>query len=145
MKISIGADHGGYDLKEHIKTFLLSKGIEVDDEGCHSHDSVDYPTYGKDVAKTVSDGSAERGILVCTSGIGMSIVANRYPKVRAALCLNDDMAEMSRAHNDANVLVFGSKYVAPADAERMITIWLDRDFEGGRHQRRVKNIEHNEC
>ncbi|MEW6536294.1 MAG: ribose 5-phosphate isomerase B [Candidatus Auribacterota bacterium] len=145
MKIAIGADHGGFDLKEHICNYLKQKGMDVDNVGCHSKESVDYPEYGKRVAEKISEGATERGILVCTSGIGMSIVANRYPKVRAGLCLNEDMAKMCRAHNNCNVLVLGSKYVNPAMAEKLVDIWLDSEFEGGRHQRRIDKIEIHNC
>ncbi len=141
MKISIGADHGGFDLKEDIKKYLQNKGYEIDDVGCYSKESIDYPVYGKAVARKVSDGSADRGILICTTGIGMSITANRFKNVRAALCLTDDAAKMSRAHNDANLLVFGAKYVPARLAQRILDIWFTQEFEGGRHQRRIDQID----
>ena len=140
MKICIGSDHGGFELKEHVKSVLKQKGYEVLDVGCDSKDSVDYPVFGKEAAKLVSDGKYPKGILICTTGIGMSMVANKFDNVRAALCHNLDSAEMSRAHNDANVLVLGARYVSPELAGQMLDIWLKREFEGGRHSRRVCQI-----
>lgn len=144
-KIVIGSDHAGFDLKEHLKTVLATKGFDVDDAGCYSKESVDYPLYGKSVAQKVSEGDCERGVLICSSGIGMSIVANRFHNVRAALCRDEDSAEMSRAHNDSNILVLGSKYVSYDQAVRILEIWLTRDFDGGRHQRRVSEIDNKVC
>lgn len=145
MKISIGADHGGFDLKEHIKESLRVAGHDVDDVGCYSKESVDYPQYGNIVAQKVSQGEVSRGILICTTGIGMSIVANRHENVRAALCYSEDAAIMSRAHNNANILVLGSKYVTNEQADSIVSIWLTGEFEGGRHARRLSQILNNNC
>ena len=140
MKISLASDHGGIDLKNHIKNYLINNSHEVSDYGCFDDKSVDYPDYGYKAALAVSLNEVERGIIVCTTGIGMSIVANKVPKVRAALCLNSEMAELSRLHNDANVIVFGASFVKEADAEKILDVWLNTSFEGGRHQRRVDKI-----
>ncbi|MDX9702965.1 MAG: ribose 5-phosphate isomerase B [Candidatus Auribacterota bacterium] len=145
MKIAIGADHGGFELKEYLKRTLEKEKHEVIDVGCCSKESVDYPVFGNNVSKKVSDGECPRGILICTSGIGMSIVANRHPNIRAALCYNKDAAIMSRAHNNANILVLGSKYVTAEEAESIVSVWLETDFEGGRHQRRLSQILNNNC
>jgi len=143
MKIAIGCDHGGYDLKEQLKTALVSRGCTVEDVGTYGHDSVDYPVFAAEVARRVADHRADRGIVVCTSGIGVSITANRFPGVRAALCTNAKMAAMSRKHNNANVLALGQSYTGPEEALAILEAWLDADFEGGRHARRVKEIERN--
>ena len=140
MKISLASDHGGIDLKNHIKNYLINNSHEVSDYGCFDDKSVDYPDYGYKAALAVSLNEVDRGIIVCTTGIGMSIVANKVPKVRAALCLNSEMAELSRLHNDANVIVFGASFVKEADAEKILDVWLNTSFEGGRHQRRVDKI-----
>ena len=137
----MGSDHGGYDLKEYVKSLLSEKGIPVEDVGSFSSDSCDYPDYGRLVADAVASGKASNGILICTSGIGMSIVANRYAKVRAALCYNRIAAELSRAHNDANVLVMGSRFVEQSEAREIVSAFLETEFEGGRHCRRVGKIE----
>jgi len=140
MKICIGSDHGGFELKEYIKSFLKQKGYEVLDVGCASNQSVDYPVYGKSAAELVNNGKYPKGILICTTGIGMSMVANKFQNVRAALCHNLDSAKMSRAHNDANLLVLGAKYVSPELAGEILDVWLKCEFEGGRHSRRVSQI-----
>ncbi|MCD6460519.1 ribose 5-phosphate isomerase B [bacterium] len=145
MKICIGSDHGGFELKEHIKSYLTQKGYEVLDVGCDSKESVDYPVFAKEAAKLVGSGKYPRGILICTTGIGMSMVANKFENVRTALCHNTDSAEMSRAHNDANILALGAKYVPCELADKMLDIWLSREFEGGRHQRRVSQISNKSC
>lgn len=142
MKIAIGSDHAGYELKETVKGYLLSwQNVELVDVGTHSGDSVDYPDYGADVAKKVSRGLVDRGILVCGSGIGMSIVANRFPGVRAALCTDPETARLSRQHNDSNILVLAGRKTAKTEAKAIITVWMETDFEGGRHQRRLDKIE----
>ena len=137
MKIAIGADHGGFELKEKIVDYLKSKGIEFKDFGTFSKDSCDYPKIGKDVASEVANGNFNRGILVCGSGIGMSIVANRFKKVRAALCWDMTTAEFSRTHNDANLLCLGQRVVDNQLALEMVDLWLNTEFEGGRHKLRV--------
>jgi len=143
MKISIGSDHGGFELKEFIKKYLIEKGYEIEDEGCFSRESVDYPDYGKKVAKKVSVGEVPIGILSCKSGIGMSIVANRFKNVRAALCNNEESAYMSRAHNNANILVLGAQYITFDQASKILATWLSTEFEGGRHLRRITEIDNN--
>ncbi|HHI97348.1 MAG TPA: ribose 5-phosphate isomerase B [Thermodesulfatator atlanticus] len=141
MKIALGADHAGFELKEKIKKFLQEAGHEVLDLGCHSTDSVDYPVYGAKVAKAVLQGEAERGILVCGTGLGMSMVANRFPGIRAALCHELFTARMSRLHNDANVLVLGGRVIGDVLALEMVKVFLETPFEGGRHLRRVNQID----
>ncbi len=141
MKIAIASDHGGWKLKEDIKQFLAGRGnIDIIDLGTNSEESVDYPEYGEDVAKRVSNGEIDSGILVCGTGIGMNTVANKFPKVRAALVYSKFSAEMSKRHNNANLLVLGGRTFEPELAKEMISIWLDTEFEGGRHQRRLDRI-----
>lgn len=141
MNIAIGSDHGGFDLKERIKTVLTEQGHRVVDCGCFDKQSVDYPEFAAAVAAKVSNGSADRGIAVCTSGIGVSISANRFPGVRAALCVNAYMAEMSRRHNNANVLALGQSLMDEEAALRLLDVWMQTEFDGGRHERRVNKIE----
>lgn len=138
--IAIGSDHGGVELKDFLVGLLRARGAEVCDVGTQGRDSVDYPDYGREVAQRVSAGQAERGVLVCTSGIGMSIVANKFPGVRAALVGDLDGARSSREHNDANILVLSGAKTAAALAERIVDTWLATEFAGGRHQRRVDKI-----
>jgi ribose 5-phosphate isomerase B len=138
--IAIGSDHGGLELKEAIKASLTDRGMDVDDYGTDNGDSVDYPDFAEKVAAAVSDGNVERGILVCGTGIGMSIVANKFPRVRAALVTDEFMARMAKEHNDANVLVLGGRVLDRESAVRMVTVWLDSSYEGGRHQRRLDKI-----
>jgi RpiB/LacA/LacB family sugar-phosphate isomerase len=140
MRIAIGNDHGGYALKEELKKYLAAEGHEVTDYGCDSAESVDYPDYGVRVAHEVVNGRHERGILICKSGIGMSIVANKVRGIRAALCYDDECAKSSRLHNDANVLVLAAHRTGIRDAKSIVRTWLDAPFEGGRHQRRVDKI-----
>jgi len=136
----IASDHGGIELKEAIKGALTSRGLSLQDLGTISTESVDYPDFGEKVARAVSSGSAERGILICGTGIGMSIVANKFPGVRAALVTDEFTAQMSREHNDANILVLGGRVLDSEEASRLVAIWLDTRFEGGRHQRRLDKI-----
>lgn len=140
MKISIGSDHGGFELKQKLVDQLRELGHEVLDEGCYSNESVDYPDYAAKVARKVSDNEVERGVVVCTTGIGVSIVANKYPRVRAALCTSPKMAQLSRSHNNANVLALGAALVTAEEACDIMKAWLTSEFEGGRHDRRVKKI-----
>ncbi|MEI6634607.1 MAG: ribose 5-phosphate isomerase B [Chlamydiota bacterium] len=140
MKISLGSDHGGYELKEAIKRHLASAGHQVIDFGCAGTDPVDYPDYGERAARAVATGEVERGILVCKSGIGMSMVGNKIPGVRAALCMDEGMAESSRRHNDANVLALSGGRTAPPQALAIVDRWLAAPFEGGRHARRVDKM-----
>ncbi len=137
MRIALGSDHGGYRLKEEIEGLLEDKGLEYKDFGTHSEASVDYPEYAQQVSLAVSRGSFQRGILVCGTGIGMSIAANRIPGVRAALCHNEFSARASRQHNDANVLTLGQRVTGTELALQIVETWLQTDFEGGRHQRRI--------
>ena len=137
MKIAIGSDHGGYALKEKIKNYLDSKNIPYEDFGTHSTDSCDYPVFGKAAAEAVADGRCDRGIVICTTGIGISITANKVKGIRCALCSDPLSAEMTRRHNDANMLAMGAGIVGPNLAERIVEVFLNTEFEGGRHARRV--------
>jgi ribose 5-phosphate isomerase B len=138
--IAIGCDHGGVELKDFLVAHLRGQGIDVRDCGTQGLDSVDYPDYGREVSQRVSSGVAERGVLICTSGIGMSIVANKFPGVRAALVLDLDAARTSREHNDANILVLSGAKTERALAQQIVATWLTTPFAGGRHQRRVEKI-----
>ena len=140
MKISMGCDHGGYRLKEHIKAYLTAQGHEILDCGCNSLDSCDYPEFGAAAARMVADGSCERGVVICTTGIGISITANKVKGIRCALCSEPLSAEMTRKHNNANVLAMGAGMTGPNMAERIVDTFLSTEFEGGRHQRRVDGI-----
>ena len=140
MKISMGCDHGGYRLKEHIKAYLTAQGHEILDCGCNSLDSCDYPEFGAAAARVVADGRCERGIVICTTGIGISITANKVKGIRCALCSEPLSAEMTRKHNNANVLAMGAGMTGPNMAERIVDTFLSTEFEGGRHQRRVDGI-----
>jgi ribose 5-phosphate isomerase B len=138
--IVIGSDHGGLELKEEIKQLLKERGISCEDLGTNNSDSVDYPDFGVQVASRVSTGAAEKGILVCGTGIGMSIVANKFPAVRAALATDVFMATMAKEHNNANILVLGGRVLDSAKAREMVAAWLDTEFAGGRHQGRLDKI-----
>jgi ribose 5-phosphate isomerase B len=140
MRIAVAADHRGEKLKRKIVTLLDQLGHEIVDYGTHGPASVDYPDVARPASEAVGRGECERGILVCSSGIGMSIVANKTKGVRGALCYNTWAAEMSRRHNDANVLCLGADAVPEAEAEAIVKTWLTTDFEGGRHQRRVDKM-----
>ncbi len=141
MRLAIGCDHGGFELKEEILKFLKTvANIHVSDLGPATNDSVDYPDYGAKVSEAVSKGAMDRGILICGTGIGMSIVANRYPNVRAALCHDHFTAQMSREHNDANILVMGERVIGKGVAVEIVKTWLDTAFAGGRHQKRLDKI-----
>lgn len=139
--IVIGSDHGGFKLKEKLRVFLGNLGYKIKDAGCFNSESCDYPEFAYRVAREVSVGRFAKGILICKSGIGNSIAANKLRGVRAALCYNLKAAKLSRMHNDANLLVLGALFVKPALAKRMARIWLNTEFEGGRHSRRLKQIE----
>ena len=138
--ISIASDHGGYRLKEHIKAYLTAKGLSVLDCGCDSEESCDYPIFGKAAAQAVADGRCDRGIVICTTGIGISITANKVKGIRCALCGDPLSAELTRRHNNANMLAMGAGIVGPNLAERIVDVFLDTQFEGGRHARRVGEI-----
>jgi ribose 5-phosphate isomerase B len=139
-KIIIGSDHAGFLLKEALKPYLEGIGFLVTDVGTTSEDSVDYPDFGKKVAGAVSTGRFTRGIMICGSGIGMSIVANRFFGVRGALCLDSETARLSRLHNDSNVLVLAGRKTDPEIAKNILQVWLETPFEGGRHQKRLDKI-----
>jgi ribose 5-phosphate isomerase B len=141
VRIAIGSDHAGYALKEDLKGFLKELGHEVDDVGTHSEEPVDYPGFCATVARAVRDGTADRGIVLGGSGQGEQIVANKVRGVRAALCNDLFTAALSREHNDANVLSMGGRIVAPALARQILQTWLHTGFEGGRHERRIRQIE----
>ena len=141
MKIVVGSDHAAYELKEAIKEKLTKEGHEVIDVGCDSPESVDYPKYGHAVGRTVASGEAERGIAVCGSGIGISIACNKVPGIRAALCTSVEMAEMCRRHNNANVVCMGARMISQELAFDIIDTWMTTDFEGGKHLRRINEIE----
>jgi ribose 5-phosphate isomerase B len=136
----IGSDHGGLELKDAIKAFLQGRGIAVEDYGTQNADSVDYTDFGVKVAGAVSSGAAQQGILICGTGIGMSIVANKFPGVRAALVGDDFSARMAKEHNNANIIVLGGRIHSPDKACQLVGAWLDATFEGGRHQRRLDKI-----
>lgn len=140
MKIAIGSDHGGYCLKEFLIEYLRKKKHNILDAGCYCAEGCDYPEYGFKVAELVSKKKADRGILICKSGIGYSMVANKTKGIRAALCSNSAQAKSSRQHNDANVLVLGALYVNKEAAKKIVSLWLKTKALGGRHSRRVKQI-----
>ena len=137
MKIAIGSDHGGFELKQMLVEKLVSSGHEVSDLGCNSNDSVDYPDFADQVCKQVLDGKVQYGILVCGTGIGMSMAANRNQGIRAALCHTEYSARMSREHNDANILCLGDRVLGKGLAENIVDVWLTTSFSGGRHQKRI--------
>lgn len=137
MRIALASDHGGYELKEMIAGFLMATGHDVIDLGTDSSDSVDYPEFGRKCGQAVVDGEAERGIVVCGTGIGISIAANKVKGVRCGLCTSVEMAELTRKHNDANVLALGGRILAAEVALEIVNAFLNTEFEGGRHQRRV--------
>ena len=139
-KMIIGADHAGFALKETLKPCLARLGLVSTDIGTETADPVDYPDIGCRVAAGVSSGAFARGILICGSGVGMTIIANKYPRVRAVLCLDEETAELSRRHNDTNILCLAGRKTVPEKAEKIIEIWLKTAFEGGRHNRRIEKI-----
>ena len=138
--IALGSDHGGYDLKERVKAYLDQEKIPYKDFGTDSTESCDYPVFGKAAAEAVASGQCEKGIVICTTGIGISITANKVKGIRCALCADSLSAEMTRRHNDANMLAMGAGIVGPNLAERIVDTFLNTEFEGGRHQRRVDLI-----
>ena len=141
MKIAIGCDHGGYLLKQDILIWLEEHDIDFEDVGCYNTDSVDYPIYGEKVAHLVSSGECDKGIVICTTGIGISIAANKVKGIRCALCSDSLSAEMTRRHNDANIIAMGAGIVGPNLARRMVEVFLNTEFEGGRHARRVALLD----
>lgn len=140
MRIAMASDHGGFVLKEELKAWLAEQGHEVEDFGCHSTDSCDYPDFAQAAARAVAAGTCERGIVICTTGIGVSMAANKVHGVRCALCTDPWSAEMTRRHNDANMLAIGAGFTGKNLAERMVEVFLSTDFEGGRHARRVNKL-----
>ncbi len=140
-KILIASDHAGFELKEKLEHALEELGYDVDDLGTNSLESTDYADYAHPLAREVSEGRAERGVLLCGTGLGMSYTANRYPHVRAAVAWNPEIARLAREHNDANVLVLPARFVSDSEAAVILTTWLETPFEGGRHARRVDKIE----
>lgn len=140
MKIAVGSDHRGYALKEQVRAVLQGMGHEPCDHGTHSQESCDYPDIAIIVAEAIVSGQCDRGILVCGSGIGMSMTANKFPGIRAALCFDAFSAAMSRRHNDANILCIGADRVSEAAVAEMVRTWVDTAFEGGRHARRLEKI-----
>ncbi len=141
MKIVMGSDHAGYELKEAVKAKLAGEGFEIMDVGCYSTESVDYPKYGHAVGKAVASGEADKGIAICGSGIGISIAANKVPGIRAALVTSVWQAEMTKMHNDANVLCMGGRVVDEKLAFEMVDAWLNAEFMGDKHLRRINEIE----
>lgn len=139
-KIAIGCDHAGLELKERIKDLLINLNFEPIDFGTYNESSVDYPDFGKKVSLSVSSGEVQMGILICGTGIGMSIVANKFPGIRAALCHDIYTAKMSRFHNDSNILILGGRVLDKKTAEDIVRVWIETPFEGGRHSERIDKI-----
>lgn len=139
-KIAIASDHGGYDLKAAVEVLLRELGYEVDDLGPQNADSVDYPDYGISLARAVAEEKVSRGIVICGTGIGMSIVVNRFPGIRGTLCSDVYTAKLCREHNDSNILIMGGRVVGQGLAQEIVKIWLNTPFEGGRHQKRLDKI-----
>jgi ribose 5-phosphate isomerase B len=142
MKIALAADHAGYEEKEKLKKTLDDMGVEYEDFGTTSTDSVDYPDYAQKVGRAVASGEVDQGLLVCGSGTGMAIAANKVPGVRAAVAWNEEIARLAREHNNANVLSLAARYISDDEQKKILKAWFDAKFEGGRHERRVEKIEH---
>lgn len=140
MRIAIGSDHAGFELKEQLRAALAGEGHQVDDLGTHDRSSCDYPDFAQAVGRAVAEGRAERGILICGTGIGMAIAANKIPGVRAACCNEPVSARLTRQDNDSNVLTLGGRLIGPLMALEIVRVWLDTPFAGGRHERRVAKI-----
>ncbi len=140
MKIALASDHAGYEEKERLKPLLLELGLEVEDLGTVSNDSVDYPDYARKVGEMVAEGRAEQGVLVCGSGTGMAIAANKVAGVRAAVAWSEDVARLARRHNDANVLALGARTTPPTEIPKIVRAWFETPFDGGRHASRVEKI-----
>ena len=141
QKLIIGSDHAGFAMKEYVKSLLTELGIVYDDIGVYNEERSDYPFYAAKVARAVAKGEYERGIALCGSGIGASITANRFRKIRAALCITEEMARLSRLHNNANVLVLGGRITSRQEVAKILPAWLSTDFEGGRHEKRIRMID----
>lgn len=140
MKLVMGGDHAGYELKKELLTYLLERGYEVDDLGAYSAESVDYPDFAHPVAEQVESGKADLGILICGSANGVAMAANKHEKIRAAIAWKKELAELARSHNDANIICLPARYISVAEAKEIVDAFLDTPFEGGRHQRRVDKI-----
>ena len=140
MKIAIGCDHGGFVLKDAVTSTLEALGAEVVDLGTNSTDSVDYPTYGLKVAETVASGQCDAGVIMCGTGIGISISANKVPGIRCAVVTNTYMAQLTKNHNNANIISLGGRVITPDEAKDIVTAWYTAEYEGGRHQRRLDMI-----
>ena len=140
-KLVIASDHAGFELKESISAFLHQKGIGFEDLGPENSDRVDYPDYGIHVAQAILDKKVERGIVICGTGVGMSIVVNRFPGIRGTLCSDLFTAKMCREHNDSNILIMGGRVIGKGLAQEIVKTWLETKFEGGRHQKRLDKIE----
>jgi ribose 5-phosphate isomerase B len=140
MIIPIGADHAGFELKEKVKLFLREKGFEVKDFGCHSTESIDYPDFGHPVAEMVENNPGMKGILICGSGNGINMTANKHQGIRSALCWKTEIAELARLHNDANIITLPARFITVEDAFDMIEVFFNTSFEGGRHQNRIDKI-----
>ena len=141
MKVAVAADHAGFEYKEKAKEYLKSQGYEVVDFGTNSTDRVDYPDFGHKAAEAIANGEAERGVFVCGSGIGIAIVANRHKGVRAVDATSEEMAKLSREHNDANVLAFGERLISWEEAKKIIDVFFATTFAGGRHTGRIEKID----
>jgi len=140
MKLAFGCDHAGFDLKQQLIAYAQELGYEIEDVGCLSKDRADYPDYGYLAARAVADGRCDRGVVICYTGIGISITANKVPGIRCALCSEPYSALLTRGHNDTNMLAIGAGMTGPALAKEIMRVWLDTEFEGGRHQMRVDKI-----
>lgn len=140
MRLVIGGDHAGFELKAQLLPYLLEKGYEVDDKGAYSAQSVDYPDFAHPVAQAVESGKADMGILICGSANGVAMAANKHEKIRAAIAWKNELAELARSHNDANILCLPARYISVDEAKEMVDTFLNTPFEGGRHQRRVDKI-----
>ena len=141
MKIAVASDHGGFALKEKVKEHLIERGFDVEDLGTHSEESVDYPVYGKACGEAVASGKADLGVVVCGTGIGISIAANKVKGIRCGLCTSVEMAHLTKQHNNANILALAGRTTEPELALKIVDEWLDTEFEGGRHQRRVDMLD----
>lgn len=140
MRIYVGADHAGFKLKEHVREWLQTRGHDVVDVGTHAEDSVDYPDYAREVALAVGGGEADLGVLVCGTGLGMAIAANKFPGVRAVQVSDPEMARMARRHNNANIITLAGRYLAPERADQVLEAFLAAEYENGRHQHRIDKI-----
>lgn len=139
-KIAIASDHAGFRIKEKVRIFLISSGYEVKDFGCYSEESVDYPDFAHPLAKAVDAGAFDIGITVCGSGNGINMTANKHPGIRSALCWNEEISRLARAHNNANICALPGRFISESEAELIVRVFIETPFEGGRHQRRIDRI-----